>query len=71
MIAPTTTRYTPTVEEATGMLAGILSQRRQEGLDGPHPYDTLDLSEPTDRRIVASVYALMARAAMPEVSSGV
>ena len=58
-------RTIPTREHAEGMLQGILAQRRMEGLDGPHPYDTLDLDDPTDRRIIGSVYALMARAAMP------
>lgn len=57
-------RPTPTKEHAEGMLAGILSQRRMEGLTGPHPYDTLNLDDPADRRIVGSVYALMAREAM-------
>jgi hypothetical protein len=57
------TRPTPTREHAAGMLRGILSQRRQEGLTGPHPYGTLDLDSEVDRRIIASVYALMARAA--------
>ena len=62
------TRYTPTEAEAAGMLKGILSQRRMEGLNGPHPYGTLDLTTEVDRRIVGSVYAEMARAAMPKVS---
>jgi hypothetical protein len=52
-------RTTPEREHAEGMLEGILSQRRMEGLTGPHPYDTLDLDDPLDRRIVGSVYALM------------
>jgi len=59
------TRTTPTREHAEGMLAGILAQRQREGLVGPHPYDTLDLDSEVDRRIVGSVYAEMARAAMP------
>jgi len=46
------------------MLEGILAQRRMEGLTGPHPYGTLDLDDPVDRRIIGSVYALMAREAM-------
>jgi hypothetical protein len=58
------TRPTPDREHAEGMLAGILAQRRLEGLTGPHPYDHLDLDDPVDRRIVGSVYALMARAAV-------
>lgn len=49
------------------MLAGILAQREREGLTGPHPYGTLDLHDPVDRRIIGSVYALMAREAMPLV----
>jgi hypothetical protein len=56
-------RPTPERAHAQGMLDGILAQRRMEGLTGPHPYDTLDLDDPVDRRIVGSVYALMARAA--------
>jgi hypothetical protein len=58
-------RPTPTREHAEGMLAGILAQREREGLTGPHPYGTLDLDTEVDRRIVGSVYALMAREAMP------
>lgn len=61
-------RYTPTVEEAEGMREGVLSQRRMEGLTGPHPYDSMDFSTESDRRIIASVYALMAREAMPKVT---
>jgi hypothetical protein len=56
-------RPTPEREHAAGMLEGILAQRRLEGLTGPHPYDTLDLDDPVDRRIVGSVYAMMALAA--------
>lgn len=59
-------RPTPTQEHAEGMLEGILSQRRLEGHTDPGPYALLDLSTEVDRRIVGSVYALMARAAMPE-----
>ena len=58
------TRSTPTREHAEGMLAGILAQREREGLTGPHPYGTLDLDSDVDRRIIGSVYALMAREAM-------
>ena len=54
-------RPTPTVERAQGMLDGILAQRRMQGLTGPHPYGTLDLDDPLDRRIVGSVYADMVR----------
>lgn len=61
------TRETPTREHAEGMLKGILSQRRAEGLTEPGPYALLDLDDPTDRRIIGSVYALMARSAMPLV----
>jgi hypothetical protein len=57
------TRTTPERAHAEGMLAGILKQRAAEGLTGPHPYDTLDLDDPVDRRIVGSVYALMVRSA--------
>jgi hypothetical protein len=57
-------RYTPTLAEAEGMREGILAQRRAEGLTGPHPYDALDFSTEVDRRIIGSVYALMAREAM-------
>lgn len=59
-------RYTPTPDEAEGMLEGILSQRRLEGHADPGPYALLDLSTEVDRRIVGSVYALMAREAMQE-----
>jgi hypothetical protein len=61
-------RYTPTVAEAEGMREGILAQRRAQGLTqgiGSHPYGALDFSNPADRRIVGSVYAMMAREAMP------
>lgn len=51
------TRPVPTEAEAEGMREGILSQRRQQGLTGPHPYGTLDFTDPADRRIIASVYA--------------
>ena len=61
------TRQTPERVHAEGMLAGILKQRAAEGLTGPHPYDTLDLDDPVDRRIIGSVYALMALAAMREL----
>lgn len=60
----TTGRYTPTKTQAEGMRAGILAQRRMEGLTGPHPYGALDFTDPVDRRVVASVYAMMAREAM-------
>jgi hypothetical protein len=57
----TDTRPTPTVREAEGMREGILAQRRMQGLDGPHPYFSLDFSTAVDRRIIASVYADMVR----------
>lgn len=46
------------------MLAGIQAQRAREG-HAPGPFDLLDLGSPVDRRIIGSVYALMARAAIP------
>jgi hypothetical protein len=49
------------------MLKGILAQRRMEGLTGPHPYGTLDLDTEVDRRIVGSVYAMMAREALDQM----
>ena len=55
------TRPTPTVREAEGMREGILSQRRMQGLTGPHPYHLLDFRTAVDRRIIASVYADMVR----------
>jgi len=57
-------RPTPDRAHAEGMLKGILAQREREGLTGPHPYGTLDLDSPTDRRIIGSVYAMMAREAL-------
>lgn len=57
-------RFTPSKAEAEGMREGILAQRRMEGLTGPHPYGTLNMTDPVDRRIIGSVYAEMARAAM-------
>lgn len=58
------TRYTPTMDEAEGMRRGVLAQRVREGLTGPHPYGALDFTDEVDRRIIASVYAMMAREAM-------
>lgn len=58
---PTTTRYTPTEAEAIGMRAGILAQRARAGHNGPHPYNSLDFSDPVDRRIIGGVYADMVR----------
>lgn len=55
------TRPVPTEAEAEGMREGILSQRRQQGLTGPHPYGTLNFSTIADRRIIAAVYADMVR----------
>lgn len=60
----TDTRPVPTREHAEGMLKGILAQREREGLTGPHPYGTLDLDSDVDRRIIGSVYAMMAREAL-------
>ena len=60
----TVARYVPTVAEAEGMREGILAQRRRQGLTqdpSAHPFMRLDLSTETDRKIVASVYADMAR----------
>ena len=57
------TRVTPDRGHAEGMLKGIQSQRRAEGRTSD-PYALLDLDSPTDRRIIASVYALMAREAL-------
>jgi hypothetical protein len=54
-------RRTPTKEHAQGMLDGILAERRMRGLTGPHPYATFNLDSDVDRRIIASVYADMAR----------
>jgi hypothetical protein len=54
-------RYTPTVAEAIGMRAGILAQRARFNLNGPHPYNLLDFSDPVDRRIIGGVYADMVR----------
>lgn len=53
-----------TKAQAEGMRKGILAQREREGLTGPHPYDALDFTKPEDRRIIASVYAAMARPAI-------
>ena len=50
-----------TKAQAEGMREGILSQRRMAGLNGPHPYGSLDFDRPEDRRIIASVYADMAK----------
>lgn len=67
----------PTREHAAGMLAGIKSQHSCTSActattalgDGTiiHlrcPWEQIDLDSPTDRRIVQSVYADMAREAM-------
>jgi hypothetical protein len=40
-----------------------------EGLDGPHPYDQLNFDDPIDRRLVAAVYALMAREALDAITT--
>lgn len=49
---------------AEGMRQGILAQRKREGLTGPHPYGSLDFDREADRKIIASVYAAMARPAI-------
>lgn len=73
-------RYTPTVEEAEGMLAAIRATHTcTEACNGTTvlgdgkvlhltcPWDRLDLNNEQDRRIVGGVYASEARAAMGEV----
>lgn len=54
---------------AEGMRQGILSQRKREGLTGPHPYDSLDFDREEDRKIIASVYADLARAGLTAQSA--
>lgn len=61
-------RPAPDRDLAAGMLAGIQAQRAREG-HGPAPYDLLDLDSETDRRIIASVYALMAREGVEEMAA--
>ena len=58
---------TPGIAVAEGMRKGILSQREREGLNGPHPYDSLDFTKEADRRIIASVYRDMVFAQMGEM----
>lgn len=60
-------RPAPDREHAAGMLAGIQAQRAREG-HGPAPYDALDLNSETDRRIIGSIYALMAREAVEKMA---
>lgn len=57
----------PGIAVAEGMRKGILSQREREGLTGPHPYDSLDFSQESDRRIIASVYRQMVYQQMDEL----
>lgn len=77
------TRPIPTREHAAGMLAAI-QQGHECGeactsmirLGGPFgdlvklkcPYKVLDLDSETDRRIIGSIYAIEARAAMAGVT---
>lgn len=49
---------------AEGMRQGILAQRKREGLTGPNPYGSLDFDREADRKLIASVYAAMARPAI-------
>jgi len=56
-----TTRRTPTVAEARGMREALVKSSPSGGA----PYLTLDLDSEVDRRIIGSVYAQEARAAMP------
>lgn len=71
------TRETITAEQAEGMLKGIRSQHEcREACtatvtlgDGKVlalscPWERIDVADPSDRRVVATVYADMARAAM-------
>jgi hypothetical protein len=73
-------RPTPTIEHAEGMLAGIKSThtcgeactasvRRGDGstVQLACPYTRLDVLDEADRRIVQSIYAIEARAAMGAV----
>lgn len=46
---------------AQARLDGIMSERRQLGLYGPHPYGSLDVHDSSDQRLIASLYARMAR----------
>lgn len=59
------TRYTPTRSEAEGMRRGIVAQlQRHNPATDVRVWMLLDLSRAADRRLVASVYADMAREAM-------
>ena len=71
------TRPTPTIEHAAGMLAGIKQGHQCTEVctgttvlgDGKVlnlrcPWENIDLAKDADRRLVASVYAIEARAAM-------
>ena len=74
------TRPTPTLEHAAGMLAGIKQGHQcTEACTGTTvlgdgkvlnlrcPWEQIDLDSESDRRIIGSVYAIEARAAMPGV----
>lgn len=61
MSAERRTRPVPTEREAEGMREGILSQRRMQGLTGPHPYGLLNFAKPADRLIIQTVYVDMVR----------
>lgn len=59
------TRYTPTPREADGMRRGIITQlQRHNPATDVRVWILLDLSRAADRRLIASVYADMAREAM-------
>lgn len=66
--ATSSTRPTPTREHAEGMLAGIQAQRAAEGHPA-EPVSLLDLDSESDRRIIASLYAMMARPAAEQMAS--
>lgn len=53
---------TPTRKEAEGMIAGLLAYRPDPSL--PHPYGSLNLDDPADRRLIQRVYASSVRLTM-------
>lgn len=54
-----------TKAQAEGMRKGIFAQYEREGRSASASiYNTLDFDKPADRRIIASVYADMARPAI-------
>ncbi|KQP62884.1 hypothetical protein [Nocardioides sp. Leaf285] len=63
----TRTRPTPTRKHAQGMLAGIQAQRAAEGHPA-EPVSLLDLDSASDRRIISSLYAMMARPAAEQMA---